>query len=71
VLLGWAAVVAVVAIYFLVTRGLFPQLASHAPLPIVDLLVCMLICLVVALLIISSQTIGATRANPARVLKAD
>lgn len=71
VLLGWAAVVALVATYFLVDRVLFPQLANHASLPIVDLLVCMLVCLAVALLIISSQTIGATRANPARVLKAD
>lgn len=49
----------------------FPELANHAPLSIPEMLLGVLGILVVAALMIGSQTLKVARTNPAEVLKSE
>ena len=49
----------------------FPELANHAPLSIPEMFLGVLCVLVIALIMIGSQTLKIARANPAEVLKTE
>jgi ABC-type antimicrobial peptide transport system permease subunit len=49
----------------------FPELANHAPLSIGEMLLGVLAVLLVALVMIGSQTLKVARTNPAQVLKSE
>lgn len=59
----------IVIIFF--EKVVFPSTANHAPLNLAEMLLGVLAILVLALLMIGSQTLKVTKANPAEVLKAE
>lgn len=68
-LLAIAALISIPATILFFEKIAFPELANHAPLAIGEMLLGVLAVIVVALVMIGSQTIKVARANPAEVLK--
>jgi protein-S-isoprenylcysteine O-methyltransferase Ste14 len=50
-------------------KVVFPNTNNHAPLNILEMLLGVLVILILALVMIGSQTLKAAKANPAEVLK--
>jgi len=50
-------------------KVVFPNTANHAPLNIFEMLLGVLAILILALIMIGSQTLKAAKSNPAEVLK--
>lgn len=69
VLLGIAAVIAIPATYYFFTDVFLPKMKNHLPVTAFDLLLGAVAMTVLALLMISWQTLSAARKNPAEVLK--
>lgn len=66
-----AASIALPLIYIFFQQVLLPEIANHAPLNFTELFIGVIIVLLLALIIIGSQTIKVARTNPAEVLKTE
>jgi putative ABC transport system permease protein len=64
------AAILVLIISSLLFNKLITMVAYHASLPLLNMISCTIIFLLVALLLICSQTLRAARSNPAKILKA-
>jgi len=71
VLLGIAAVIALVITTLFFEQLLFPELSTHAPISILELAGGVGVVFLIALTMIISQTLKVARANPAEVLKSE
>ncbi len=71
VLLGIAVLISLPFTILFFEKIVFPELANHAPLSIPEMLLGVLGILVVAVLMIGSQTLKVARTNPAEVLKSE
>lgn len=70
-LLGVAALIALPVTYLLFDKVLLTRFAYHQPIGLADLLGGTLIVMLLALVMIGSQTAKAARSNPAKVLKSE
>jgi ABC-type antimicrobial peptide transport system permease subunit len=70
-LLGISAAVALPAVYFLFNNVILTNFAFHEPIGMVELFVGALAVFVIAFIMIGSQTMKASRSNPAEVLKSE
>jgi putative ABC transport system permease protein len=70
-LLGIAALIALPATYLLFDKVLLTRFAYHQPIDLAELLGGTLVVMLLALVMIGSQTTKAARSNPAKVLKSD
>lgn len=68
-LLGIATLIAMPATYYFFTNIFLPNMKNHLPVTAFDLLLGAVAMTLLALLMISSQTLRAARKNPAEVLK--
>ncbi|MBT1702752.1 ABC transporter permease [Fulvivirgaceae bacterium PWU20] len=66
-----AASIALPLIYFFFQQVLFPEIANHAPLNLSELFVGVIAVLLLALVIIGTQTFKVARTNPAEILKSE
>ncbi len=71
ILLGIAVLISLPLTILFFEKIAFPELANHAPLSIAEMLLGVLGVLVVAVLMIGSQTLKVARTNPAEVLKSE
>jgi ABC-type antimicrobial peptide transport system permease subunit len=71
VLLGIAVLISLPFTILFFEKIAFPELANHAPLSIPEMLLGVLGILVIAVLMIGSQTLKVARTNPAEVLKSE
>jgi putative ABC transport system permease protein len=69
-MLSLAAVLVLVISSFLFNK-LITIVAYHASIPLFDMISCTIVFMLVALLIICSQTLRAARSNPAKILKSE
>jgi len=69
ILLVLSALVALPATYFLFDKVILINFPYHQPIGFTDLLISFLSVMVIAVLMIGSQTLKAARSNPAQVLK--
>lgn len=69
-MLSLAAILALIISSFIFNK-LITMTAYHASIPLLNMISCTVIFMLVALLIICSQTLGAARSNPAQILKAE
>jgi ABC-type antimicrobial peptide transport system permease subunit len=69
ILLSIAAGIALPITYMFFEKILFPEIANHAPLSLTEMLTGVLVIMVIAVLMIGSQTLKVARTNPAEVLK--
>lgn len=70
-LLGIAALIALPATYLLFDKILLTRFVYHQPIGLAELLGGTLVVILLALVMIGSQTAKAARSNPAKVLKSD
>lgn len=70
-LLGIAALIALPVTYFLFDKVLLTRFAYHQPIGLAELLGGTLMVMLLALVMIGSQTAKAARSNPAKVLKSE
>ncbi|HTH55792.1 MAG TPA: ABC transporter permease [Cyclobacteriaceae bacterium] len=70
-LLVLSAAIGLPITYLLFDLILFPNIANHAPIAAIDLFIGAIAVLLLALAMICSQTLKATRTNPAQVLKSE
>jgi len=70
-LLAIATIISLPITILLFEKVAFPEMANHAPLSISEMLLGVLSVLVIALIMIGSQTLKVARTNPAKVLKAE
>ena len=70
-LLAVSALVALPATYFFFEKVVLTNFPYHTPVQIVELFVGLLMVLLIAILMIGSQTMKAARSNPAEVLKSE
>lgn len=68
-LLVIASVLAIPTTYFLFDEVVFSDISYRAPIGAFDLLEGTLFVMIVAIIAVSSQTIGASRTNPAKILR--
>jgi ABC-type antimicrobial peptide transport system permease subunit len=68
-LLALAALIALPITYMFFDQVLLPQVANHAPIAVEEMTIGLLAVLMIALLMIGTQTIKIARTNPATVLK--
>jgi putative ABC transport system permease protein len=68
-LLGIAAGIAMPVTYLFFERVMFPELENHAPLSLTEGMIGVLSVMVIAIVMIASQTFKVARTNPAEVLK--
>ncbi len=66
-----AAAIALPLTYLFFERILLPKIANHAPIGVTELFAGVLAVMLIALLMIGSQTLKVARSNPAEVLKAE
>jgi putative ABC transport system permease protein len=71
VMLAISAFIALPATYLFFENMVLSHMANRAPIGVVDLLFSLSIVLVIALLMIGSQTLKVAKANPAQVLKSE
>jgi putative ABC transport system permease protein len=71
ILLIVAASIAIPITYFFFDSFLLPQIANHSPIAFMDIFIGVLVVMIVALLMIGSQTFKVSRTNPAEVLKTE
>lgn len=71
ILLAIAAAIAIPVTYLFFDRVLLPEIANHAPLGIMEFSLGVVGIMVIALLMIGTQTLKIARTNPADVLKAE
>lgn len=71
ILIGVASLIALPLTYLFFEQILFPTIANHAPIGLVEMLAGVVAVVVMALIMITSQTLKAAKANPAEVLKAE
>jgi putative ABC transport system permease protein len=64
-----AAAIGMPIVIFFFEKVVFPNTANHAPLNVFEMLLGVLAILILALIMIVSQTLKAAKANPAEVLK--
>jgi putative ABC transport system permease protein len=70
-LLGISALIALPATYLLFDQVILPNFPFHEPIQVTELFVGLLGVLIIAFLMIGSQTMKAARNNPAEVLKSE
>jgi hypothetical protein len=70
-LLAIATSIALPITFLFFDRIFLPMLINHAPISLIDLFAGASIVILVALIMIASQTLKIARANPAEVLKAE
>jgi ABC-type antimicrobial peptide transport system permease subunit len=70
-LLAIAAGIAVPVTYIFFDKILLPEIVNHAPLNLVEMLIGVLAVMLIALVMICSQTLKVARTNPADVLKTE
>lgn len=70
-LLGIASLIALPVTYLLFDKVFLTRFAYHQPIGLAELLGGTLIVMLLALIMIGSQTAGAARSNPAKVLKSE
>jgi putative ABC transport system permease protein len=68
-LLGFAALIALPLTYFFFEQIMLPKIANHAPLGILEGLMAIIAVMIIAVVMIGSQTLKVAKANPAEVLK--
>ncbi len=68
-LLALAALIALPITYLFFDQFLLPELANHAPIALEEMTIGLLAVMLIALLVIGTQTIKIARTNPATVLK--
>jgi len=71
VLLGIAAIIALPITFLFFDQVMFPEMGSHAPISMMEMLSGVVVVFAIALAMIFSQTIKVARANPAEVLKTE
>jgi ABC-type antimicrobial peptide transport system permease subunit len=71
ILLAISAAIALPATYFFFDRVVLSNIVYHAPIGISDLLTGVVAVMLVALVMIGSQTLKVARSNPAQVLKSE
>ena len=69
ILLGIAALIALPLTYFFFEQIMLPKIANHAPLGLLEGVVAVFAVLIIAVVMIGSQTLKVAKANPAEVLK--
>jgi putative ABC transport system permease protein len=69
VLLGFAALIALPLTYFFFEQIMLPKIANHAPLGLLEGLLAVIAVMIIAVVMIGSQTLKVAKANPAEVLK--
>ncbi len=70
-LLAIATAIAIPATILFFEKILFPEIANHAPLSVSEMLFGVVMVLLIALVMIGSQTLKVARTNPAEVLKTE
>ncbi|HYG03718.1 MAG TPA: ABC transporter permease [Chryseosolibacter sp.] len=70
-LLLTAGVIALPLTYLFFEKVVLSEIVYHAPISVFDMIAAVMIILVVALMMIGSQTLKAAKTNPAQVLKAE
>ena len=71
ILLLIAAAIGLPLTYLFFDKVLLPEIANHAPLGVMELLIGVLAVMIIALFMICTQTLKVARANPAEVLKTE
>jgi ABC-type antimicrobial peptide transport system permease subunit len=71
VLLGISALIALPVSYILFENVMLINFPFHKPISLGELVFGLLVVLVIAFIVIGSQTIKATRTNPAKILKSE
>jgi putative ABC transport system permease protein len=69
VLLGFAALIALPVTYLFFDKIMLPKIANHAPLGLFEGLMAVIAVMIIAVVMIGSQTLKVAKANPAEVLK--
>jgi protein-S-isoprenylcysteine O-methyltransferase Ste14 len=64
-----AAIIGLPLIILFFKQVVFPNTANHAPLNVIEMVLGVLVILVLALIMIGSQTLKVAKANPTEVLK--
>jgi ABC-type antimicrobial peptide transport system permease subunit len=68
-LLGMAALIALPLTYFFFEQVMLPKITNHAPLGLLEGVVAVIGVMLIAVIMIGSQTLKVAKANPAEVLK--
>ena len=69
VLLGCAALIALPITYLFFEQVMLPKIANHAPLGLLEGVIAVIAVMIIAVVMIGSQTLKVAKANPAEVLK--
>ncbi len=69
VLLGIAALIALPLTYFFFEQVMLPKIANHAPLGLLEGVIAVIVVMIIAVVMIGSQTMKVAKSNPAEVLK--
>jgi putative ABC transport system permease protein len=71
VLLGIAAMISLPLTYFFFEQVMLPKIANHAPLGFIEGLIAVIVVMIIAIVMIGTQTLKVAKANPAEVLKSE